>query len=434
MKRKQRNRSKLGAVSILIGLLFLAACSSRETAHEHPDTYLCPMHPTVVSDKPGVCPVCGMDLVRKARPGEEVKMTEELTRLIQSPNEVVMSTIKTIRPEYKAMPVKVELQGVVSYDARQLRTIASRVGGRLEKVFIKYNFQPVSKGQKVAEVYSPELVNAQRELLFLLNSDADNTDLIESAKQKLLLLGLTEKQLSGLITAREVSYSFPIYSPYSGFVILDKAPAPVASPTNNSAPLMNAGSMSMSGSGVASVATSPVVAGSSSVGLIREGSYVNAGQSLFTMVNAQSVWLEWLVPASLSRQLKKGSGLNVVIGTQARKAKIDFAEPVMEQGQDFIRLRSYYTGSDVTIGQYVNAQMEVITPESLWLPKDAVLNLGIDPVVFVKERTLFKPKKIVTGIRSDGYIEIVSGLTSADELAMNAFYLVDSESFIKTTN
>ena len=123
------------------------------------------MHPTVIANKPGVCPVCGMDLVRKANAGEEVKITEELARLIKSPNEVVVASTKTVRGEFKSMEISMDLNGIVSYDTRNIYTIPSRTSGRIEKVFLKYNFQAVVKGQKVAEVYSPELINAQRELI-----------------------------------------------------------------------------------------------------------------------------------------------------------------------------------------------------------------------------------------------------------------------------
>ena len=146
----------------LILILTVAACVDKSSSHEH-DTYTCPMHPTVISDKQGTCPVCGMDLVRKARPGEEIKITEDLARLIKSPNETVVSSIRTIKGEFKSMPVSVEAQGLVTYDTRNIYTIPARTGGRLEKVFLKYTFQPVRKGQKVAEIYSPELSTAQRE-------------------------------------------------------------------------------------------------------------------------------------------------------------------------------------------------------------------------------------------------------------------------------
>src|SRR5688572_33324230 len=106
-----------GLWTIMLIILLATSCSSDKHA-EHADTYTCPMHPTVVSDRPSTCPVCGMDLVRKARSGEEVEITEDLAKLIQSPNETVIASIKTIKAEYKSVPSSVEAQGVVTYDTR----------------------------------------------------------------------------------------------------------------------------------------------------------------------------------------------------------------------------------------------------------------------------------------------------------------------------
>src|SRR5687767_6956281 len=172
MKKNWRNKITLPGLFIV--LLFALGCNKSDEHAEHADTYTCPMHPTVISDKPGTCPVCGMDLVRKARAGEEVEITEDLSKLIKSPNETVIAAIKTIKGEYKSMPVSTEAQGIVTYDTRNIYTIPARIGGRLEKVFIKYAFQQVRKGEKVAEIYSPELVTAQRELVFLREHDSKN--------------------------------------------------------------------------------------------------------------------------------------------------------------------------------------------------------------------------------------------------------------------
>jgi hypothetical protein len=86
------------------------------------------MHPTVISDRPGTCPVCGMDLVRKARAGEAVKITEDLSKLLKSPNETVVASINTIKGQYKSVPVSVQAQGVVTYDTRNIYTIPARLG------------------------------------------------------------------------------------------------------------------------------------------------------------------------------------------------------------------------------------------------------------------------------------------------------------------
>jgi len=416
---------------ILAMLIF--SCTPNDGAHEHSDTYICPMHPTVVSDRPGVCPVCAMDLVRKGRPGEEVKITEDLARLIKSPNEVVLASIKTTKAEYKSMPVLINIHGVVTYDARNIYTIPARVGGRLEKVFLKYNYQAVRKGQKVAEIYSAELVNAQREFLYLLKNDEDNQLLIEAAKSKLSLLGASEKQIDELTKRQEVTYTFSIYSPHDGFVISENQSARSAPANTVARQGMNSGGMGMGSAGntaSASPATSTVEASS----FVREGTYVTSGQTLFRIVNTTSLWMEFNIPLSQASQIKVGDKLEWIDQNTNKQLNVDLIEPFFTEGEDFIKLRSYYKGSDISVGQLVEARTQTTSVESLWIPNQALLDLGIDEIVFVKERGLFKPRKVSSGLHAGDWVQIINGLASSDEVAINAQYLVDSENFIKTSN
>ncbi|HMG93278.1 MAG TPA: efflux RND transporter periplasmic adaptor subunit, partial [Chryseolinea sp.] len=236
MRKNLRNN----ILTVFMLLVFaMTACNSNKHA-EHADTYTCPMHPTVISDKPGVCPVCGMELVRKAREGEEVKITEDLAKLIKSPNEIVASSITTIKATYKAMDGSIEALGIVTYDSRNVYTVPARIGGRLDKVYLKYPFQKVSKGQKIAEIYSPEGITAQRELLYLLENDPGNTDLINGSKNKLLLFGFSSAQIDDLIKRKEPSYTFSLYSAYDGYVIKDDQQAPAIA-SSSSASKMNGG-------------------------------------------------------------------------------------------------------------------------------------------------------------------------------------------------
>jgi Cu(I)/Ag(I) efflux system membrane fusion protein len=414
--------------NILTAFLLLAfaitSCNSDKHA-EHADTYTCPMHPTVISDKPGVCPVCGMDLVRKAREGEEVKITEDLAKLIKSPNEVVASSIKTIKPTYKAMDGSIEALGVVTYDSRNVYTVPARIGGRLEKVYLKYPFQKVSKGQKIAEIYSPELITAQREFLYLLENDPGNTDLINGSKNKLLLLGFSAAQIDELIRRKEPSLTFSIYSAYDGYVIKDDQRAPAAS--TSSVAKMN----SMAGAGtVASADPSSVNSGE----LIRAGSYVSPGQTIFKIVNTSSLFVELNLPVSEAGAVKTNGEISLDMGDGILEKKtIGLVEPFFERGEEFVKLRVYIKRTEnIQIGRLVKATLTVHSPETLWVPKEAIVDLGLDHVVFVKDRDVFKSKKVSTGIRTGGWIEIKTGLASSDELAGNAQYLVDSESFIKS--
>ena len=434
MKKNWRNSLLLTTMLVVI-LALVASCNKGEHA-EHADTYTCPMHPTVISDKPGTCPVCGMDLVRKARAGEEVEITEDLSKLLKSPNETVIASIKTIKGEYKSMPVSTEAQGVVTYDTRNIYTIPTRIGGRLEKVLLKYAFQQVRKGQKVAEIYSPELLTAQRELIFLLENDSENHAIIQSAKERLKLLGANDSQINDLIKSKEPKNTFAIYSPYDGYVISDSKQAPVAPMTSQSASA-STGGMS-DGMGGSTTTSSQTTSGSSTTNandaLIREGSYVTSGQTLFKIVNPSALRVELNIASTLTGTVKKGGKVVLDYGDQhSDDGSIDFVQPFYNEGQEFLTVRVYTKNTDrLHIGHFVKAVIESSAVEALWVPKEAVLDLGIEEVVFIKEKNTFKPKKVVTGVRTENQIEIKQGLSSSDEIASNAQYLVDSESFIKT--
>lgn len=428
---KRHLKSKL--VFILIALLAtFNSCGPGGEHGEHEDVYTCPMHPTVTASRPGTCPICGMDLVRKARPGEKVEITEELAKLIQSPNEVVIGSVATVQGTYGSLPVFVEAQGIVTYDTRNIKTISSRVEGRLEKVYLKYSLQQVQKGQRIAEVYSPELITAQRELLFLLENDPDNEHLIEAAKNKLLLLGLPAARINALIQKGETTDTFPLYSPYSGYVITgQEAPASVSIPSPT-APA-SGGSMKDGMSMMDGKRSSPAGRSTSAGNLPREGDYVAAGETLFRIADKNAVRIELSLPGKYSTSIQKGDTLELDLGDGMKEqTHVDFVQPFFTEGQEFVKIRVYTKKTTLAIGQLVRASIRLSgQTEALWVPRESVLDLGTSKVVFVKERGVLKPRKVSTGKAANGSVQIISGLASSEEIAANAQFLVDSESFIK---
>lgn len=433
MKKNWRNNIIVSFVLLSLLLLGVGACKKGNDHAEHADTYTCPMHPTVVSDKPGTCPVCGMDLVRKARAGEEVKITEDLAQLIKSPNETFIASIKTIKGEFKSMPVSVKAEGLVTYDTRNIYTIPSKVGGRLEKVFLKYAFQAVRKGQKIVEIYSPELITAQRELLYLLENDPGNAGMIESSKNKLYYLGNTKNQVDELIKRKEVTSAFSIYSPYDGYVILEgqQPPAITTAPSGSSGSSMGGG---MAGSSSVSSSPASPAMNTSSSELLREGNYVSSGQTLFKVVNTAALRVELDLPVTQVGRLRLKDAVDVNLGNEKTlTGEVDFIQPFFTEGQEFVKVRLYVKNSNhLQIGQLVGATIQLKPVEALWVPRQAVLDLGLEKIVFVKERGVFKPRKIQSGTRTNDWVEITQGVSSSEEVASNAQYLVDSESFIKT--
>lgn len=382
-------------VSILLLILLLVACTANESAHQH--EYTCPMHPTVISDRPGTCPVCGMDLVRKARPGEEGEITADVQRMLKSPGEAVIGNYKAIRGTFRTMPIEVEADGIVTYDPRQIFTIPARVSGRLEKVYIKHVYQRITKGQLIAEIYSPEMVNAQRELVFVLENDSENEGLVDAAKRKLRLYGMAESDISRVVRTRRVSNTISLYSPHTGYVI-----------SNNESQ------------------------SAESARLTREGDYTSTGQTLFRLVTDDAFRIDLNVSQAYSKLLSKGDSIELIPEDGVKQVStVDIVQPFIEGNQKFVKVRVYPREiNGLQFGRLVKARLRFHSDEKLWVPREAVLHLGHQDVVFVLDHGVFKPKRVTTGITAERMIMIDGGLASADEIAANAQLLVDSESFL----
>jgi multidrug efflux pump subunit AcrA (membrane-fusion protein) len=339
----------------------------------------------------------------------------------------VVAAIATIHAEVKTLQPSVRAQGVVTYDTRNIQVIAARVGGRLDRVYFKYLYQAIQKGDKVADIYSPELIVAQRELRYLNEHDASNKALIESAKKKLSLLGASPSQIEDVLNGKEVSNTFTVYSPFNGFIINDEQPALPMSPAAGTDPRSDDPDMARA---------EPASAAKSSTGdatLVREGAYVSRGQTLFKIANSSSMRIDLQVRASDAGGIKAGDEIQLDLGDGIfRNASIDFVQPFFGKNEPFLTVRVYMPElKNLRIGQLIQGTIQAKPVEALWIPAKSVLDLGLDRIVFIKEHGVFKARKVVTGVHAAEWVEVREGVTSSDEIAGNAHFLVDSESFIR---
>lgn len=430
------NRNCIG--SLLLILLLVAAswgCESKQEAtHDHAGQYTCPMHPQIVRDEPGSCPICGMDLVPKSGSGE-MAVDSALRPLLKSTNAQVISEIPTITPETGTRIVTLSAQGKIAYDTREQVGVASRVAGRIEQIGIRYNFQPVRKGQLLLEIYSPDLVAAQRELLYVSRQD-DNPALREGARQKLLLLGMSAAQIANIVRTGKPEYRVPVYSPASGYIVdqsVVAAPATAPSVAAGGGAASGGGMNGMGGGAAASVAApSAPMAGNAPV-LIREGQYVNAGQTVFTIYKASSLVADFYLDAALAREVKRGQKIlyqSLAGDATLRPGTIGLVEPVQRGGESFATARVYLRGSKLHPGQLVRAEIPVVKEKGFWLPQSALVSLGTEWIIFKAEGDVFTPKRVRTGLSADGMVQVLDDLTGW-RVARSASYLVDSESFIR---
>src|SRR3546814_2327280 len=179
--KKRWNAARSIWLYLMAGLMLLVVSCNTEkaeqgNAHAHPAAYTCPMHPQIVQEGPGSCPICGMDLVPVQGGGDCTAVSEDLHYLLQPTSSTIIAGIRTVMPVQKEMEVQAEASGLIVYDTRRSYTIPIRFGGRIEKLYVNYNFEPVRKGQKILKIYSPEIVTAQKELLYLLESDTGRSE------------------------------------------------------------------------------------------------------------------------------------------------------------------------------------------------------------------------------------------------------------------
>ncbi|WP_069660354.1 efflux RND transporter periplasmic adaptor subunit [Arcticibacter eurypsychrophilus] len=433
-------------IMLFLAVTLLFACKGKDQKHEaHSEKtkYTCSMHPQVIKDEPGNCPICGMELVPLVRQGSSAKVNDSLATLVKPTNEFVLSAIKTIKPKTGLRSIETNVKGVINYNTNNLNSVSSRVSGRIERLYVKYNYQAVSKGQKLMDIYSPDLANAQQELLFL--RDNNEPKLLEAAKKKLRLLGATEQQINRVIKTGKISYSISIYSPYSGYISENQnsASSSGTNPAAGGTTITAANSSSSMGSmGAASKSSSqnqpssvPNVASNTPLEL-REGQYISVGQQLFNLVDVNRVWAEFYISPDQLNQFKKGTRISITsidVKTKLAHVPVSLIQPYYSEGVNYSLVRAVMPNSKQLwkIGELIQvAHEEVISKNGTWLPRTSVLQLGTKYVAFVKDKGAFVPVYVSIKSVTGDWVDIGNSI-QGQEVALNAWFLVDSESFIK---
>lgn len=405
--------------SVLLGITLLTACADKKkeptTVQAKSDIkYTCPMHPQILEDHPGNCPICGMTLVKKSGEASEGAGIS-LNTVLQPVNSSVISTVTAITPAEKEIPTTIPADGYLTFDSRTFNNIASRFSGRIEKLYIKYAFQEIHQGQRIFDIYSPDMVTAQQDLIYLTINSAQETGLINAARQKLLLQGMTNQQVNQVVKTGKPFYSLPVFSPYEGHVH-DVAHSQMAGTVTTEPPSDVTGNLPLA---------------------IREGMYVEKGQNLFNVVNPHMLWAILKIDRTAIASLKLNQPVKITFPDLPGKtisAKVNFIEPMLQGGDKTISVRVYLDNMDhsLKVNSLVKAEIKTGEINGLWIPGTAVIDLGRTYVVWVKKGTSFRARQVLTGAINKNQVQITKGLSATDSLASNAQYLTDSESFIKT--
>ena len=401
--------------------LIVAGCNTKSRNESKQEVivrqqYRCPMHHEIVRDKPGNCPICGMDLV--AFGGEEKAVSDvSLNTLLRPTNSYALSSVEVTSIQQNTETVKIEALGTVQYDTRGMGSISARVSGRIEKLYVRYTFQDVRKGQKIMDIYSPELLTAQQDLLFLVDNDRDNVSFINAAKDKLLLLGMGSEQLQKIVQSGKPSYTVSVFSNYDGHI---------HDALNSSMNISQPGSSFMSSG-------RPLVTREL---MLKEGMYVQKGQTVLTVMNPHKLWAILNIYGADQSLIKIGNPVKIVPESDTMEnftGKIDFIEPFFREGTKTLSARVYFEtrSMNMPVGSQVKATISGNALKANWLPKDAVVSLGMNRIVFKNYGGVFKAHKVETGLAYRDKVQILNGLSADDLVAANAQFLMDSESFIK---
>jgi len=341
----------------------------------------------------------------------QTNQTLNLDGLAQPANQTVFSDIRTISPNFKTIKPVLNATGVISYDTRLLNNISARFSGRIEKLYVRFNFQNVKKGQRIMDIYSPEILTEQQNLIYLVHNSKDK-ELINSSEQKLLLLGLSILQIEEILSTFKPINPLPIYCLYDGHIHDIGISGDVSSSSS-----MNTGMNSTKNVSVSSQMQIENLPSSQTSALtIKEGMYVQSGQTLFAVYNIDKVWAVLNIFPRDAAQVDVGDKVSISSETNLEnkiESTISYIEPVIGQNASAIKARVYLQNAKdmhLEIGTLLTAKIYSTEIKGMWLSRNAVVNLGQKQIVFLKSENHFIAKNIQTGIVMDSLIQIISGL------------------------
>lgn len=387
--------------TIVFGLFAANSCTSKKQEHKHTETteaevttyYTCSMHPEIQQPNPGKCPICGMNLIKaqktaKPKP-DELQLSDKQIQL----GNITVDTIGKSN-----MGDEVVLTATINFNQEKTATISSRVMGRVERLYLKNIGDYVAKGQKLFDIYSEELNNAKQEYILAVerqkvldNSMIDFPQLIQSAKNKLLLWGMRTAQINDLSkTKNNPTTSF--YSNASGFITtLD----------------------------------------------VKEGDYVMEGGSVIHLADLSTLWVEAQVYTSELSKIDRGGTATVQIpdmpGKEVR-GRIEFVNPEINADTriNLLRVTIPNANNHLKPGMPAYVYIKSRQRNALTLPIDAVIRDGKGSTVWIMTgKNTFKSKMVQTGLEVDDRIEIIGGLNAGDVIVTTGAYLINSEYIFK---
>jgi membrane fusion protein, copper/silver efflux system len=370
-------------------LLPVTGCSGDEEAAGTGEYYTCPMHPTVRSSRPSVCPVCNMTLVKASSVS-----AGEAANAIRIPwNQQRFANIKTDTVRRGRMNDGLILSGTTSVNENEIRVVSARVRGRIERLAKRNPGEMIRKGDLLYTLYSEELIGAEKEYITALGHREKYPDqagivssLLEAARIRLALMGLGQEQIKELENRRITHSEIPFYSEASGSVL--------------------------------EIA-------------VREGDYVEPGTVLYRLGDLSTLW----VTAQLYSNESLSPGTTAIAEIEGRTytATLELLPPALESNSAINAVKFRIPNSDPGLkpGMMATIQLKGKEKEVLMIPKTALI-IGKMPMVWVRTGSeLFESRMIKTGMETRKYVEVTEGLTEGELLIISGAYLVNSEFILK---
>jgi len=417
------NKARLIMISlIMIGMAVLVAffsCTGEKTNNNKSqmktmivkNQYVCSMHPKVIQDKPGDCPICGMSLIEKVV--DKNPIDSLLNDVVLPVNESVLSTITTINPFRDNLPLVIKAPGIISFDSRKIRIVSARFGGLIEKSYVKSIFQRIKKGQKIYEIFSPNIYIEHWNYVKLIQTYPNQDNLTVEAREWFNYLGLTAGQIDALKKTIKPNYHLTVYSDADGYVV------PPDFDTEKYFTSENRGINNFS-----------EVKG---IGL-NDGMTIETGTSLYKIVDMKSLRADIKVKTEEIGFLRKG--LQVYIqsdfpSSTNYETSISQIEPL--NGGIFQLVNVYFKNKDGNLfpGRQIQAEIRTDKHNSIWLPETTIVNMGHHKSVFIKYKNKFIATIIKTGMHTGNKIEILSGIDCTSNVALNPSLLIDSDGLIQ---
>lgn len=375
-----------GLASLMMGPESVSNKAASGTEEKKPLYWVAPMDANYRRDKPGKSPM-GMDLVPVYE--EASSSDDEGPGTVKiAPNVVNNLGVRTTPVEFKPMDTEISTVGYVQYDEDKLIHIHPRVEGWVEKLYVKAAGDPVKNGQPLYTLYSPQLVNAQEEMLIALKRN--ERSLITAARERLRALQLSAEFIQELENKRKVQKNITFYSPQAG-----------------------------------------VVDGLN----IREGFYVQPGNTLLSIGKLSQVWVEAEVFERDAALIKEGLPVSMTLDYlpgDVWHGVVDYVYPTLNSQTRTLRVRMKFDNPDHQLKPNMFAQVTIHANKSgstLLVPKEAVIRTGKqDRVVLALGEGQFKSIEVTIGRVSEENIEILDGLNDGDVVVSSAQFLIDSES------